>query len=177
MKRAAGFVKFQQAFVVVGGFLLAQGQRGVPRLLGGGHGVVESAGLRVSRREGADHDGLRIMRQVAGAFRQLHGERAISFGRIRTGGERPGEVVQEGGIVGAGEVGFETEGFQVLADRFVRLALVQEGEAEVVVGLGGIRLEAEGFLKLADGPGGLAAFKEDVAEIDMGERVIGVEAE
>jgi DNA gyrase subunit A len=55
---------------------------------------------------------------------------------------------------------FQTEGFLVLTNGRVNLALVEEGGTEVVVGLGEIRFQADGFLVLTNGPVKLALDEE-----------------
>ena len=60
----------------------------------------------------------------------------------------------------------------VFGDRFVGLAFLDEGDAEVVVGVGVIGIEAEGILELADGLVRLAFLVEDSAEVVVREPIV-----
>jgi len=54
--------------------------------------VVKASGLGISRGEGADQEGLPVVRQFTGAFGVFDGFRAIAQRRIRAGGKQPGQI-------------------------------------------------------------------------------------
>ena len=79
--------------------------------------------------------------------------------------------------MGQGVIRFQADGFLVLADRLVGLALPAEGVAKVVVGVGKIGFQAEAFLVLADRLVNLAFLAEGDCKVVVGVGEIGLQAE
>ena len=55
-----------------------------------------------------------------------------------------------------GIIRIQLQGFLILADGEISLAVPEEQSAEIITGFGVMRIEADGFLILADGGIGLA---------------------
>jgi hypothetical protein len=87
--RSVCAVKLQQFLIFLQQILFAGFFRQRAGVLGRGNGVVKSSGLGIGGGQRADVDGFLIMRQSAGAFSELDGERSVAEAGFFAGGHQP----------------------------------------------------------------------------------------